>query len=67
MKRLFALMLALCLLLCACGSKPAETTAPPETTEPAPPYDTSPNVLSIDFDALIQSADKDAVKEVHPT
>lgn len=34
MKRLFALMLALCLLLCACGSKPAETTAPPETTVP---------------------------------
>lgn len=31
MKRIFALMLALCLLLCACGAKPAETTAPPTT------------------------------------
>ena len=37
MKRIFALLLALSLLLCACGSKPAETTAPttvPATTEP---------------------------------
>jgi len=38
MKRTFALILALSLLLCACGSKPAETTVPttaPETTAPA--------------------------------
>ena len=37
MKRIFALLLALSLLLCACGSKPAETTAPttvPASTEP---------------------------------
>ena len=33
MKRFFALILVLALMLCACGSKPAETTAPP-TTEP---------------------------------
>ncbi len=42
-----------------------ETTAPPETTEPAPVVDTSPNVLDIDFEALIAAADKKAVKEVH--
>ena len=50
MKRIFALMLALCLLLCACGAKPAETTAPPTTipettTAPettAPPETTVP-------------------------
>ena len=39
MKRMLALILAVSLLLCACGSKPAETTAPPttvpETTAPA--------------------------------
>ena len=54
MKRLFALMLALCLLLCACGSKPAETTAPPETTVPpttvpvttAPPETTAPPTVA---------------------
>ena len=34
MKRMFALILAVSLLLCACGSKPAETTTPPETTVP---------------------------------
>ena len=50
MKRMFALILAFSLLLCACGSKPAETTAPPETTVPpttvpvttAPPETTVP-------------------------
>lgn len=52
MKRIFALLLALCLLLCACGSKPAETTTVPTTvpatTEPttvpttAPPETTVP-------------------------
>ena len=43
MKRIIALMLALCLLLCACGSKPAETTAPPtETTAPTVPETTAP-------------------------
>ena len=44
MKRIFALILAVSLLLCACGSKPAETTAPP-TTVPvttAPPETTVP-------------------------
>ena len=45
---------------------PPETTAPPETTVPTePPIDTSPNVLEIDFESLIGSADKKAVKEVH--
>ena len=51
---------------------PAETTEPPQTTAPAettmptePPIDTSPNVLDIDFDTLIASAGKKAVKEVH--
>ena len=49
MKRMFALILAVSLLLCACGSRPAETTAPPttvpETTVPettAPPETTVP-------------------------
>ena len=50
MKRILALILALSLLLCACGSKPAGTTAPPETTVPvttvpettAPPETTVP-------------------------
>ena len=44
---------------------PPETTAPPETTEPLPVIDTSPNVLDIDFEALIESTSKKAVKEVH--
>ena len=50
MKRILAMILALSLLLCACGSKPAGTTAPPETTVPvttvpettAPPETTVP-------------------------
>ena len=50
MKRMIVLILAVSLLLCACGSKPAETTAPPETTVPvttvpettAPPETTVP-------------------------
>ena len=44
MKRMSALILALALLLCACGSGPAETTVPP-TTVPvttAPPETTVP-------------------------
>ena len=36
-----------------------------ETTEPLPVIDTSPNVLSIDFESLIASEDKKAVQEVH--
>ena len=50
MKKMFALILALSLVLCACGSKPAETTVPPTTTVPettvpettAPPETTVP-------------------------
>ena len=49
MKRFFALILALSLLLCACGGAPAETTAPPTTVPPttvpvttAPPETTVP-------------------------
>ena len=44
MKRIFALLLALSMLLCACGSKPAETTAPPTTVPEttAPPETTVP-------------------------
>ena len=41
------------------------TTAPPETTTPAITFDTSPNVLSIDFDSLIAAEDNQTVKEVH--
>ena len=42
-----------------------ETTAPPATTEPPITIDTSPNVLSIDFDALIAAEDSKSLKEVH--
>ena len=41
------------------------STAPTEPTEPAPAVDTSPNMLDIDFDALIAAEDRKAVKEVH--
>ena len=53
------------------GTEPPETTTPPETTVPpettAPPvtWDTSPNVMELDFESLIESAEKKAVKEVH--
>ena len=46
-------------------TQPPETTVPTIPTEPAPVVDTSPNVLDIDFDALIDSTDKKAVQEVH--
>lgn len=49
-----------------------ETTVPPTetttevTTEPTePPIDTSPNVLDLDFDALIAGEDNTDIKEVH--
>ena len=42
-----------------------ETTTPPETTEPPIVVDTSPNVLSIDFDSLIAAEENKSVKEVH--
>ena len=45
MKRMLALILALSLMLCACGSKPAETTAPttvPPTTEATVPTEPAP-------------------------
>lgn len=44
---------------------PPETTLPPETEPPVPTWDTSPNVLDINFEALIESAESKAVKEVH--
>jgi len=44
---------------------PPETTVPPETTAPPVTWDTSPNVMELDFESLIDSADKKAVKEVH--
>ena len=44
---------------------PPETTVPLETEPPAPTWDTSPNVLDIDFDALIESESSKAVREVH--
>ena len=40
-------------------------TDPAAPTDPLPVIDTSPNVLPIDFESLIASADKKAVKEVH--
>ena len=52
------------------GTEPSATTVPPETTVPLETtspvtWDTSPNVLQLDFESLITSADKKAVKEVH--
>ena len=48
------------------STEPPKVTVPHETTAPTePPIDTSPNVLDIDFDALIESASKKSVKEVH--
>ncbi len=44
---------------------PPETTTPPVTEPPAPTWDTSPNVLDIDFESLIAAADSKAVREVH--
>ena len=43
------------------------TTAPTETTEPVtePPIDTSPNVLPIDFDALIEDTDNAEISQLH--
>lgn len=36
-----------------------------QVTQPEPTLDTSPNVLDIDFDALIAQESKSAIKEVH--
>ena len=47
------------------AEEPDDTTAPPETTEPVPTIDTSPNVLELDFEALIADAPNSKVKEVH--
>lgn len=47
------------------GESTPDTTAPIETTEPAPTIDTSPNVLEIDFDALIEGSSSSKLKEVH--
>ena len=44
---------------------PPETTVPVETEPPVPTWDTSPNVLDLNFEALIESAESKAVKEVH--
>lgn len=82
MKRFFALILALSLLLCACGSKPAETTAPPTTvpvtTEPTtvpttvPPETTVPPTAEptepppVDTNPLTGEA-LDEVTDLRPT
>ena len=41
MKRLFSILLALCMVLCACTGAPAGTTAPDETTVPPLPAETT--------------------------
>ena len=82
MKRFFALILAVSLMLCACGSKPAETTAPPttvpvttappETTAPPPPETTVPPTTAptepapVDTNPLTGEA-LDAVNDSRPT
>ena len=47
------------------GETTPGTTTPIETTEPEPTIDTSPNVLALDFDALIEDASSNKLKEVH--
>lgn len=77
MKRIFALILAVCLMLCACGGSPTETTVPttvpettvpPETTQPvettAPPETTEP--LPVDTNPLTGEA-LDQVTNLRPT
>lgn len=57
MKRLICLTLALGLLLCACGSEPAGTTAPAETTEaaaPAAPAETTAPGVDNDMSYRVQ-------------
>ncbi|MBE6934475.1 MAG: LTA synthase family protein [Ruminococcaceae bacterium] len=47
-------------------TQPAETQPTQPGTEPEKPtVDTSPNVLDIDFDALIAGESNDAIREVH--
>lgn len=41
------------------------TTVPVVTEPPAPPIDTSPNVLSLDFDSLISQASNSQLKQLH--
>ena len=77
MKRMFALILAVSLLLCACGSKPAETTAPPttvpvttahpETTAPPPETTVPPTTVPApaDINPLTGEA-LDAVSDSRP-
>lgn len=45
--------------------RPAETTVSEPTTEPQPVIDTSPNVLDINFDALIAQETDKSVLQVH--
>lgn len=47
------------------GTDPSASTVP-EVTEPTqPPIDTSPNILDIDFDTLIDSAATSQIKQMH--
>ena len=71
MKRMIALILAVSLLLCACGSRPAETTAPttvPETTVPettVPPTTEATEPPPVDTNPLTGEA-LDAVNDSRP-
>lgn len=48
------------------GTIPGSSIGPTMPTQPpAPPIDTSPNVLDIDFDGLINSASNNQIKEMH--
>lgn len=67
MKRISALILAVSLLLCACGSKPAETTAPttvPVTT--APPETTSPPETTVPPTTEVTEPTEPAPVDVNP-
>ena len=58
MKRLFCCLLALCILLSACGGSPAGTTAPAETTEATVPVETTlPSAPEPDNDMSYQDQD----------
>ena len=58
MKRLICILLALCMVLCACTGAPVGTTAPDETTVPTTPGETtSPTVPGVDNDMSYREED----------
>lgn len=67
MKRLFALMLALCMLLCACASKPEETLPPTDPTVTEAPTEAPTDAPSEDPTDAPTEAPTQAPTEPAPT